>query len=63
MSIMTFGSLAPLMPQILRALVSSKEVIDLISRKPEIDYNNEASATIELQKTISFKDVTFRYPT
>jgi hypothetical protein len=48
MSIMTFGSLAPLMPQILRALVSSKEVIDLISRKPEIDYNNEASATIEL---------------
>jgi len=60
---MSFGSVIPIMPTIVRALICAKKVFDVIERKPEIGSTPTSQTTISLEKGIEFKNITFRYPT
>ena len=63
MSMMSFGSVIPIVPTILRALISAKKVFDVIERKPLIASTPTSSEVVSLEKGIEFKNITFRYPT
>ena len=60
---MSFGSVIPIVPTILRALISAKKVFDVIERKPLISSTPTSSEVVSLEKGIEFKNITFRYPT
>ena len=63
MSMMSFGSVIPIMPGILRGLISAKKVFDVIERNPLIASTSNSSDVVSLEKGIEFKNITFRYPT
>lgn len=67
MSMMTFASVFPIFPAIIKALVVGKEVFDVIERVPLIDSPNDCkdglSQKISIQTGIKFEGVSFRYPT
>ena len=64
--LMTFASMLPVLPGVLRALTVGQKVFDLIDRKPEIrtpDDPNDVCQNIDIKQGIEFKDIHFRYPT
>jgi len=63
MSIMTFGSVVPLVPGIIKALVCAKQVYNVIERVPLIKSSSDCIEDIKLDKKIEFSNVSFRYPT
>ena len=66
MSFMTFGSVFPVVPAIIKALIVGKKVFDVIERKPLIDSPSDSSpkaSTISIENGIKFQNVHFRYPT
>jgi len=63
MSMMSFGSVIPIVPAIMRALISAKKVFDVIERKPLIASTPTSTNVVSLEKGIEFKNITFRYPT
>ena len=60
---MSFGSVIPIMPGILKGLISAKKVFDVIERKPLIATKDNSQNIVSLEKGIEFKNVSFRYPT
>ena len=66
MSFMTFGSVFPVVPAIIKALIVGKKVFDVIERKPLIASPSDSqpkASTISIQNGIKFQNVNFRYPT
>jgi ABC-type multidrug transport system fused ATPase/permease subunit len=63
MSMMTFMGIIPIIPGIVKALVSGKKVMDVINRVPKIISKDNAVVNIQLNNSIEFKGVHFKYPT
>lgn len=63
MSIMTFASIIPIVPGIIKALVMGKKVMDVINRVPNIKSAEDAVEEIQLLNAIKFRGVHFKYPT
>ena len=66
-SMMVFGSIIPVVPAIVKALISGKLVFDVIERKPLIHSpqsgKSALASKVSLQDGIRFENVSFRYPT
>ncbi len=60
--LMIFG-LTPNIQAIIKARVVGKAIFDVIDRVPEIRDHEGCSNNFEVKKEITFKDVSFRYPT
>jgi len=64
MALMTFGSIFPIVPAIIKALVVGKEIFDVIERSPQISSPEVGGKTeISLGEGIKFENIRFRYPT
>ena len=61
MAMMTFGSVFPIIPAIIKAQVVGKEVFDVIDREPLIKSPpvSQNSCTIKIEQDIQFKNVHF----
>jgi len=62
-AIMSLGAVVPIMPGIIKALISGKKVMDVINRVPGIVSSENAQTDIKLTDSIKFKEVHFKYPT
>lgn len=60
---MTFSGVIPILPQMMRALICAKKVLDDIERKPRISSKVNSLEVVTLEKGIKFHDISFRYPT
>ena len=66
MSFMTFGSVFPIVPAVIKALIVGKKVFDVIERKPLIaspPASQPGTGEISIESGIKFQNVHFRYPT
>ena len=65
MAMMTFGSVFPIIPAIIKAQVVGKYVFDVIEREPLIKSPPESrnSKNINIEQDIQFKNIHFQYPT
>ena len=63
---MTFGSVFPIVPAVIKALIVGKKVFDVIERKPLIaspPASQPGTGEISIESGIKFQNVHFRYPT
>jgi hypothetical protein len=60
--LMIFG-LTPNIQAIIKARVVGKVIFDVIDRIPEIRDHSGCKENFDVTREISFKNVTFRYPT
>jgi ABC-type multidrug transport system fused ATPase/permease subunit len=60
--LMIFG-LTPNIQAIIKARVVGKEIFDVIDRVPEIRDHENCTDNFEIKREVTFKGVSFRYPT
>ena len=63
---MTIGSVFPIIPAVIKALIVGKSVFDVIDREPKIKSpaaTHPTSKIIDIEQGIRFDSVHFRYPT
>lgn len=63
MGMMMLFGLTPNMQAMIKAKVIGHTVFDVIDRVPEIRDHDKCTEKFEVKRSISFKDITFRYPT
>jgi ABC-type multidrug transport system fused ATPase/permease subunit len=59
---MIFG-LTPNIQAVIKARVVGKSIFDVIDRVPEIKDHEKCVSNYEVKETITFENVTFKYPT
>lgn len=62
-SILVFGGVMPIVPQIIKALVCAKKVFEVIERVPAIKSAEGCVQTVTLNDRIQVTKLSFRYPT
>jgi ABC-type multidrug transport system fused ATPase/permease subunit len=60
--LMIFG-LTPNIQALIKARVVGKVIFDVIDRVPEIRDHEDCTDNFDVKREITFKDVSFRYPT
>ena len=63
MGIMLLFGLTPNLQAMMKAKVIGHTIFDVIDRVPEIRDHDKCIEKFEVRKSITFKDITFRYPT
>jgi len=63
MAMVSCGSIVPILPAIINALIAARRIFDVIERKSEIEGGKVfADTQIELKNAIYFEKAVFRYP-